>query len=233
MSLCRLFACAEFQHQGKRRRLRRGKRMCIECQLSAVYVQPKTQEFMAEIAIVEPVVRICAVISRHEDARRWGMEKLKDEWGDLALCTQPLPFPAGGFYENSMGPDLQKILVATSPLEDCGGLAEWKLQTNNWEKEYAEQSDHSEARPLNLDPGYVTQAKLILATTKDRDHRIYLQKGIFAEVTLNYVGKKWIYHRWSYPDYRTEPVANFCNDCRQLVREEIRLTGGDRRRGVK
>jgi hypothetical protein len=43
-----------------------------------------------------------------------------------------------------------------------------------------------EPRPLNLDPGYLTEAKLVLATTKDRNHRLYLDRGIFAEVTLCY-----------------------------------------------
>ena len=73
------------------------------------------------------------------------------------------------------------------------------------------------SRPLNLDPGYITQAKLVLATTKDRDHRIYLRDGIFAEITLNYTAKRWVHHRWSYPDYRTGEVAEFALACRNRL----------------
>ena len=180
---------------------------------------------MAEIEFIEPVVRICAVISRHDDARDWGIQTLQDAWGAIAHQTAPLPFPAGGFYDSEMGPGLQKVIVAFQALCDCGELADWKLATNEWEKQFARDSDHTEPRPLNLDCGYVTQAKLVLATTKDRDHRLYLRDGIFAEVTLNYVAKKWIHHRWSYPDYRTESVAEFATKSRNQVRAEVQRLG--------
>ena len=52
-----------------------------------------------------------------------------------------------------------------------------KRRSNDWETEYRDSHPHPEARPLNLDPGYLTEAKLVLATTKDRDHRIYLSQG--------------------------------------------------------
>ena len=62
---------------------------------------------------------------------------------------------------------------------------------------------HNEKRPL--DPGYTSQAKLVLATTKDRDHRIYLRDGIFADDS--HLCPKALEHRWSYPTYRGTEVA--------------------------
>ena len=185
---------------------------------------------MAAVEYVEPVVRICAVISRHRAAREWAVAAMTEAWGKVAHQTPPCPFPAGGFYEAAMGTDLLKTLVAFEELCDPSGLADWKLQSNRWEQQYAQASDHPEIRPLNLDPGYVTQAKLVLATTKDRDHRVYLRDGIFAEVTINYVGKQWVHHRWSYPDYRTAEVGEFAGKCRDQIREHIRLTRLSRQR---
>jgi hypothetical protein len=75
-------------------------------------------------------------------------------------------------------------------LIDPGRLAEIKRLTNEWEAEYAALEIHPEPRPLNLDPGYITAAKLVLASTKDQGHRIYLRDGIFAEVTLRFVRGK-------------------------------------------
>jgi len=178
---------------------------------------------------IEPVIRFCAVISRHEEARQWAMDRLRDRWGDTAELGTPSSFSAGGFYESEMGAGLTKVLVAIEPFADPGGLAEWKVETNRWEAEYAAMSSHAEPRPLNLDPGYLTQAKLVLATIKDRDHRLYLREGIFAEVTLNFMGGKWVHHRWSYPDYRTEEVAAFATCCRDRLREHLQATGGFRR----
>ena len=180
---------------------------------------------MAAIEIIEPVVRVCAVISKDPAAIEWGIDKLRQDWGTVAHQSDPLPFHANGFYDEHMGTDLRKVFVAFADLCEPGGLADWKHATIQLEKAYAAISDLDVVRPLNLDSGYVTQAKLVLATTKDRDHRLYLRDGIFAEVTLNYVGKKWIHHRWSYPDYRTEKVAAFVQACREQVRKHVQETG--------
>jgi len=177
---------------------------------------------LAAVRTVEPVARFCGLITRHEDARSWALERLTEQWGAPLVVSSPIPFEAGGYYTSSMGSDLKKVLVATAGFADPACLADWKRQSNRWEDEYADSSDHPEQRPLNLDPGYVTQAKLILGTTKDRDHRIYLRDGIFAEVTLTYIGKRWHSHRWSYPSYRTAEVAEFAMQCRQRLREHLK-----------
>ena len=184
---------------------------------------------MAQREMVEPVVRICAVISRHESVLDWASKQLTAFWGDL-LCSSDHPFTAGGFYTPSMGEDLVKRLVAFETLSDPAGLADWKLWTNELEQKCAAEQTHPESRPLNLDPGYISQAKLVLATTKDRDHRIYLRDGIFAEVTLNYMAKRWVHHRWTYPDFRTEAVAAFAGECRVYLRKQIQQSGEFRHR---
>ncbi len=184
---------------------------------------------MSLIRLVEPVVRICAVITRHDEASRWAIDRLTDEWGPVMTSSTPIPFEAGGFYADSMGTDLLKTLVAFADFQDPGGLSGWKLATNDWETRYADLKVHQQSRPINMDAGYISQAKLVLATIKDRDHRIYLRDGIFAEVTLNYVGKQWVHHRWSYPSYRDAEVARFATQCRSRLRDHLQSTGQIRR----
>lgn len=179
---------------------------------------------MADVRWVEPVVRFCAVITRHDAARRWAIETIAEGWGAAHVASAEIPFQAGGYYTPTMGDNLRKKLVAFGDFQDPAGLADWKRQTNQWEAEYAARSNFAESRPLNLDAGYVTQAKLVLATTKDRDHRIYLRDGMFAEVTLTYVGKRWQHHRWSYPSYRTDEVAKFAAACRSRLRKHLQAT---------
>ncbi|TWT79111.1 hypothetical protein CA13_05080 [Planctomycetes bacterium CA13] len=188
---------------------------------------------MAKIELVEPVIRICAVISRHPQARQWAIETLNQQWGEIHVATDLMPFEAGGYYRKQMGEGLQKTIVALGPPCDPAPLADWKTTTNQWEQACSNDHDFCEPRPLNLDCGYVTQAKLVLATTKDRDHRIYLRDGIFAEVTLTYVHRRWADHRWTYPDYRTDEVKAFATKCRQHLREHIKQSRLFRSRGEK
>ncbi len=179
---------------------------------------------MAAIRTVEPVVRFCAVISRHPELRDHAIERIESAWGAVVIRSTELEFAAGGFYAATMGADLRKTLVALDGFVDPAELANWKSQTNRWENELAQHARCPESRPLNLDPGYLTQAKLVLATTKDRDHRIYLRDGMFAEVTLTYVGKQWQAHRWTYPSYRTAEVARFATACRNRLRDHLQAT---------
>ena len=184
---------------------------------------------MAEVMPVEPVIRFCAVISADVELRERAIEKLAESWGVIFRRSDPLPFEAGGYYAESMGSDLKKVLVGFEDPVDGATLADWKTWSNEVEREFQKVSSAC-SRPLNLDPGYVTQAKLVLATTKDRDHRIYLRNGIFAEITLNYTAKQWVHHRWSYPDYRTDEVAAFALACRNRLRDWLQASGERRHR---
>ncbi|QEF98031.1 hypothetical protein Mal15_20780 [Stieleria maiorica] len=184
---------------------------------------------MAEVLYVEPVIRFCAVISCDPTVRQQAIERLENHWGEIVVQSGPLPFQAGGYYAASMGEHLEKELIAFHQPCDAAELADWKHWTNSLESQFA-RPDASHPRPLNLDPGYITQAKLVLATTKDRDHRVYLRDGMFGEITLTYTAKKWIHHRWTYPDYRTADVAEFATRCRNHLRSTLQRGKGFRQR---
>jgi hypothetical protein len=183
---------------------------------------------LAKTRLVEPVIRFVAIISGDEPVCRWAREKIIHRWGDIAEISPPQAFEAGGYYAKEMGEGLSKTLVALREPCDPVDLALWKSQTNDWEQEAAAEFPGQSVRPLNLDPGYITQAKLVLATIKDRDHRIYLRDGIFAEITLSYVGGHWVGHRWTYPDYRTDTVFEFATQCRERLRQHLRSIGAFR-----
>jgi len=184
---------------------------------------------VAEVLSVEPVVRFCAVISNDAQVRQRAIETLSRRWGEVKVRSGVLPFLAGGYYAASMGEDLQKELVAFGDPLDPTELAAWKRWTNQLEAETAGER-WPDYRPLNLDPGYITQAKLVLATTKDRDHRIYLRDGMFAEITLTYTAKRWVHHRWTYPDYRGEAATRFATSCRNLLRDHLQSLNAFRKR---
>ena len=162
---------------------------------------------------------IAAAFSRYDDALDWGINQMLEAWGPILLKSPRFEFSETSFYAKEMGDGLKKQLLAFERLVDPADLPDLKIQSNAWERDYLSEFEHPEQRPLNLDPGYITEAKLVLATTKNRDHRIYLQKGIFAEITLFFQGNKWQNSRWTYPDYQREDFHAFFASCREELRK--------------
>ncbi len=173
---------------------------------------------MGQIQSPSPVLLIIAASSRYAVALEWGLKKAQEEFGAVALTSYPFDFTDTDYYTATMGSDLRKQFFAFAEPVDPQMLARVKQQTNQWEIEYARQADHPEPRPLNLDPGYFTRAKLVLASTKDHAHRIYLQDGIYAEVTLSFRRGEWRSFDWTYPDYQREDYQQFFTRCRELLR---------------
>jgi len=164
-----------------------------------------------------PALLLLAAFSRYEAALRWARGRAVAAWGPVALESPAFPFDQTDYYTPTMGPGLVKVFWAFERPFDPAGLAGVKLAANRWEQEYAEQGAHPEPRPLNLDPGYLTPAKLVLASTKDFAHRIYLGRGIYAEITLFYRRGRWEGHEWTFPDYRREEYHRFFSQCRELL----------------
>jgi len=166
-----------------------------------------------------PVLQILAAFSRNEDALDWAERQATEHWGPIILSSDRFDFAETTYYESTMGTGLRKQFFAFEQLVDPADLVQWKHQSNGWEKTYAELRAGPEIRPINLDPGYLNEAKIVLASTKDHAHRIYLSEGIFAEVTLHYRDHRWQPRDWTFPDYRREDYHEFFTRCRNFFRE--------------
>lgn len=163
-----------------------------------------------------PVLLLLAAFSRHTAALDWARQRAIDAWGEIAAESPPFDFAETHYYDATMGPGLRKVFWVFARPFDPAELVEIKLETNRWEQEYAAAAGHAEPRPLNLDPGYLTLAKLVLASTKDFAHRIYLSQGIYAEVTLQYRHQRWEHHQYTFPDYRRADYQQFFSRCREI-----------------
>src|SRR5262245_19663128 len=139
---------------------------------------------MAAIHPHPPVLLILAAFSSYPEALTWAEETAEEAWGPVALQSELFDHRETSYYEQTMGADLKKTFFAFEGLTDPAELVRCKETTNEWETDYQRLGNHPEPRPLNLDPGYLTEAKLVLASTKDRDHRHYLDRGILADTSL-------------------------------------------------
>ncbi len=142
-------------------------------------------------------------------------ERLINRYGDLLLETAPRPWTYTDYYTEELGPEIiRRFLVFREPVEQ-GELAGIKVATNAIERELSEEG----RRTVNLDPGYITPAKLVLASTKDYSHRVYLGDGIFAEVTLSYVKDGFKPFPYTYRDYLDPHYLNLFNDIRERAKK--------------
>ena len=177
---------------------------------------------MAQPTDHKPALLMLAAISRHDEALDWARQQASRAWGPVALTSPSFSFDDTDYYESAMGTELKKVFFAFERLVDPAEMAQIKHQTNGWEATCSGDGRWPERRPLNLDPGYLTEAKLVLASTKDRDHRIYLSGGIYAEVTLYFRGGAWRNREWTYPDYRRDEYHQFFTRCREYLRSRQR-----------
>ena len=120
-----------------------------------------------------------------------------------------------------MGQGIQRQFISFERLIDAGTLAEMKLFTNKIEHAFAIEKPEGAARRVNLDAGYLCMAKLVLASTKDNAHRIYLRDGIYAEITLRFYRKTFQPWEWSYPDYRSPTYVAIFNRIRTIYRNQL------------
>ena len=170
-----------------------------------------------------PVLLIAAISSNSVDAIEWGAGQIEAAWGEVWLKTPVFDFDHTSFYNATMGEGIKKQLFAFEQPIDPEKLPSIKNSSNAIEAVFENLRSHDVERPINIDPGYVTEAKLILATIKDRDHRVYLGEGIYGEVTLAYYGKKWNPSRWTYPDYMAPENLDFVEKCRLRLRQKLQV----------
>jgi len=125
------------------------------------------------------------------------------------------------FDKKDMGTNISRQFLSFRKLINPEELSSIKIWTNELEDEIKLNRKYDVARPINLDPGYLTHCNLILASTKDYYHRIHLQNGIYAEVTLFYQHEVFKNLPWTYPDFQTEEYKRFFLKVRTLYAKDI------------
>jgi len=173
---------------------------------------------VGEVQAPSPVKLVVGMLSLAPDRFLEAERALAEVYGPIDYRSPALPFAYTDHYERELGAGLQRVFVAFRNLIDPASLARIKVHTNALEDGWKEGG----RRRINLDPGYLCGGKLVLATTKDHAHRLYLGEGIYAEVTLAYRHGAWQPWPWTYPDYRSEEYAAILSVIRALYMAQLR-----------
>ncbi len=169
----------------------------------------------------KPVKLVMSIIYKDRGLCQDAEEMLKNKYGVLEEADRDLDFDYTDYYESEMGSGLKRKLICFKDLVDKENIAEIKLESNKIEDSFKVNGK----RPVNVDPGYVTEAKLVLLTTKDYTHRVYIGMSIFAELTLYYMDGAFKAWPWTYPDYASLEMSEYFNQVREFYMGDLKRKG--------
>ncbi|MGE5310593.1 MAG: DUF4416 family protein [Nitrospirota bacterium] len=166
----------------------------------------------------KPAKLFVSVISAAPERIARVLVELAERYGPMDFVSAVLPFDYTDYYYAEMGTPLWRRFASFVSLVSQGGLVRIKEETNELEGRMSEGG----RRSVNIDPGYLLAERLVLATGKNCAHRIYLDRGIYADLTLVFQQKTYRPLPWTYPDYGDERVRGWLGVLRQKYLLQLR-----------
>jgi hypothetical protein len=173
-----------------------------------------------------PVKLFVGAIFQEETHFEKAYAALSKKFGPLDFKSALLDFNQTNYYEKEMGEGLKRQFFSFKRLVPPEKLVVIKLTTNALEKKL---SFKNAKRTINLDPGYISLSKVVLATTKSFSHRIYIGRGIYEEITLIFQKGSFNPTIFTYPDFRTDEYIQIFNNLRQNYYKTIESQYGSPR----
>ncbi len=173
---------------------------------------------MSTPQVPERAKLIISVLTPQKDAADSAATSLISRLGPIESEIGPLKFVFTSYYDREMGSGIRRWLWVFSDLVDREELAGIKCLTNEVESAYSERGK----RKFNLDPGLLTLENFVLATGKNRAHRIYLRQGIFGDLTLFFEKGSYRTLPWTYPDYADPEMIAILNRIRESFKCVLR-----------
>jgi len=159
-------------------------------------------------------ILVMGVLSSDVEIEEAVLAELARRFGPAEIVTPRQEFKWTDYYVREMGESIWRYYIQFRDFVDPSALAAIKTETNVIEAEFAADGGR---RRINLDPGLLAPGRFVLATTKDRAHRIALSDGIYAELTLIFEKKEFHALPWTYPDWASEPIRTMLGQWRKRI----------------
>ena len=177
---------------------------------------------MWELKVPKPVKLIIGILAADRQCLHAAIEALTDRFGKADFVSDVWPFDKTDYYKDQIGKHILRQFVSVEHLVNPAKLAKIKHRTNKLEQKLAAKLTLPLPRPVNLDPGIIEPSKLILASTKNYSHRIYIGKKMYAEVTLIFDRGHWRPFDYTYPDYKQQCYFDFFDKVRKRLLEQLK-----------
>jgi hypothetical protein len=165
-----------------------------------------------------PVKLIFSVFTSTEDYFLKAKEEITCFFNNIEQISDKFTFNHTRYYEKEFGKDLFRKFIIVKELYKRDNIAKVKIISNKIE----ELLSINGKRMVNIDPGYMSLENFVLFTTKNYTHRIYLESGIFADLTLIYQNNDFMKLPWTYPDYSSDEIRNYLKTIRESYKEQLK-----------
>ena len=173
---------------------------------------------MGKIREILPVKLLFSVFTNNNRIMMLTEKKISEFFGNIELISDKFIFNHTNYYEDEFGKALFRKIFVIKSLFHRDGIEKVKIITNEMENDFSTNG----RRVVNIDPGYISLENFILFTTKNYTHRIYLSKGIFADLTLIFQNKTFNPLPWTSPDYASHNIKNFLKNIIKQYSVQIR-----------
>jgi hypothetical protein len=173
---------------------------------------------MSKPSEAEDVKLISSLFSSQQKLIDRAIGELEMIFGPTDWISPELLFDRTKYYAKEMGWPLHRRFTSFKTLIRPDDIVEVKLSTNRLENRYIQDGK----RQINIDPGYISLERLILATGKNYIHRIYLSKGIYADLCLIFHRGSYKPLEWTYRDYADLEAIDYFNSVRDRYKKQIR-----------
>lgn len=158
---------------------------------------------MAKVADFEFEKLIVSVIYHDREILDSALGALRAEFGEIDAVSTEFSFSEGfsSYYDAELGGEGFRRIYSFERLVSPDLQADIKIKTNAVEDSFS--------RKINLDPGLLNDARLLLPTTKKLGYRVPLKDGIYSDLALFYARGEFHKLPWTYRDYQSDAVQKF------------------------
>lgn len=171
---------------------------------------------MASPGLPSPVKLFIVTLHSDRELVAFAISQFKVEWGNTDFESGDFPFEETDYYEEEMGPALQRRFYSFEDPIPPDRIVEAKLHCNVIEEHFMKDGK----RQINLDAGYLDTYKVVLASAKYGGQKIYLRDGIYADMTLTMYKGKWESFLWGFPDFKSRKYDEVLCKIRDLYKAQ-------------
>ena len=161
---------------------------------------------------------ICGVLFTDDILLVKAKECVLKKYGVGDFESHSFKFDVSYYYKTEMGWPNYRRFWSFEKLINPKAIGSSKIECNKIEDELAVSGN----RKINLDPGYLDYDKIVLASAKYNWQKIYLNNGIYADLTLRYEKGKYGPFPWSFPDFKEGDYNSVLLKIREIYKLQMK-----------